>query len=102
MELASRCLTARPRDPTHHFMEKTELQKREVPRCLTQPWKDFRSTATGLAGRARRRNRVEWDEFDYDSTHVAILDEQSEVIGAVRMIKSGAPWMLDTVFSALV
>lgn len=46
-------------------------------------------------------DRVERDEFDDDSTHVAVLDEQSEVIGAVRMIKSRAPWMLDTVFSAL-
>jgi N-acyl-L-homoserine lactone synthetase len=46
-------------------------------------------------------DRVERDEFDEDSTHVAVLDEQSELIGAVRMIKSGAPWMLDTVFSGL-
>jgi N-acyl-L-homoserine lactone synthetase len=46
-------------------------------------------------------DRVERDEFDDNSTHVAALDEQSEVIGAVRMIKSGAPWMLDTVFSGL-
>jgi N-acyl-L-homoserine lactone synthetase len=29
-------------------------------------------------------DRVERDEFDDDSTHVAVLDEQSEVIGAVR------------------
>jgi N-acyl-L-homoserine lactone synthetase len=46
-------------------------------------------------------DRVERDEFDEESTHVAVLDEHSEVIGAVRMIKSGAPWMLDTVFSGL-
>src|SRR5262245_39011611 len=47
-------------------------------------------------------DRAERDEFDDDSTHVAVLDDQSEVIGAVRMIKSRAPWMLDTVFSGLV
>ena len=46
-------------------------------------------------------DRAERDEFDDDSTHVAVLDEQSELIGAVRMIRSGAPWMLDTVFSGL-
>jgi N-acyl-L-homoserine lactone synthetase len=46
-------------------------------------------------------DRVERDEFDEDSTHVAVLDEESEVIGAVRMIKPTAPWMLDTVFSGL-
>jgi N-acyl-L-homoserine lactone synthetase len=47
-------------------------------------------------------DRVERDEFDDDSTHVAVLDDQSEVIGAVRMIKSRARWMLDTVFNGLV
>jgi N-acyl-L-homoserine lactone synthetase len=46
-------------------------------------------------------DRVERDEFDDGSTHIAVLDEASEVIGAVRMTRSGAPWMLDTVFSAL-
>jgi N-acyl-L-homoserine lactone synthetase len=46
-------------------------------------------------------DREERDSFDDVSTHVAILDEQSEVIGAVRLIKSGAPWMLDSVFSGL-
>src|SRR3954468_13850340 len=46
-------------------------------------------------------DRVERDEFDDGSTHIAVLDEESEVIGAVRMTRSGAPWMLDTVFSAL-
>jgi N-acyl-L-homoserine lactone synthetase len=46
-------------------------------------------------------DRVERDEFDDDSTHFAVLDEQSEVIGAMRLIKSRAPWMLDTVFSKL-
>ena len=46
-------------------------------------------------------DRAERDEFDDDSTHVAVLDEHSELIGAVRMIGSGAPWMLDTVFSGL-
>jgi len=48
-----------------------------------------------------REDRVEWDEFDHDSTHIAVLDGQSEVVGAVRLIASRAPWMLDTVFSAL-
>lgn len=46
-------------------------------------------------------DRVERDEFDDGSTHIAVLDEESEVIGVVRMTRSGAPWMLDTVFSAL-
>jgi N-acyl-L-homoserine lactone synthetase len=46
-------------------------------------------------------DRVERDEFDDGSTQIAVLDEESEVIGAVRMTGSGAPWMLDTVFSAL-
>lgn len=46
-------------------------------------------------------DQVERDEFDDDSTHIAVLDGQSEVVGAVRLIKSRAPWMLDTVFSAL-
>jgi len=44
---------------------------------------------------------VERDAFDVDSTHIAVLDSQSEVIGTVRMIGSGAPWMLDSVFRAL-
>lgn len=44
---------------------------------------------------------MERDEFDDDATHLAVLDEHSEVIGAVRLIKSPARWMLDTVFSAL-
>jgi N-acyl-L-homoserine lactone synthetase len=46
-------------------------------------------------------DRIEQDQFDDDSTYIAVLDAQSEVIGAVRMIKSRAPWMLDTVFSGL-
>lgn len=46
-------------------------------------------------------DQVERDEFDDDSTHIAVLDGQSEVVGVVRLIKSRAPWMLDTVFSAL-
>src|SRR5262245_48267812 len=44
---------------------------------------------------------MERDEFDDDSTHLAVLDEHSDVIGTVRLIKSPARWMLDTVFSAL-
>lgn len=46
-------------------------------------------------------NRTERDEFDDDSTHIAVFDERSEPIGAVRLIKSVAPWMLDTVFTEL-
>jgi len=48
-----------------------------------------------------RTDRLERDEFDDDSTHIAVLDGRSEVIGAVRLTGSSAPWMLDTVFSAL-
>lgn len=46
-------------------------------------------------------DRVERDEFDDGSTHIAVLDGQSEVVGAVRLIGSTAPWMLDTVFRRL-
>jgi N-acyl-L-homoserine lactone synthetase len=46
-------------------------------------------------------DRMERDEFDANSTHVAVLDTNSEVIGAVRLINSRAPWMLDTVFGGL-
>jgi N-acyl-L-homoserine lactone synthetase len=48
-----------------------------------------------------RNDRTEQDEFDDDSTHIAVFDEHSELIGAVRMTKSVAPWMLDTVFTEL-
>lgn len=53
----------------------------------------------GWAG--TREDRVERDEFDAGSIHIAVLDGQSEVVGAVRLIEARAPWMLDTVFSAL-
>lgn len=46
-------------------------------------------------------DRIEQDQFDDDSTYIAVFDGQSEVIGAVRLIRSRAPWMLDTVFSEL-
>lgn len=48
-----------------------------------------------------REDHVECDEFDDASTHLAVFDEDRELIGAVRMIKSAAPWMLDTVFTKL-
>jgi N-acyl-L-homoserine lactone synthetase len=47
------------------------------------------------------QDQTERDEFDDDSTHIAVLGERSEVIGSVRVIPSQAPWMLDTVFSGL-
>jgi len=48
-----------------------------------------------------REDRKERDEFDDDSTHIAVFGEHSELIGTVRMIRSGASWMLDTVFGDL-
>jgi N-acyl-L-homoserine lactone synthetase len=54
-----------------------------------------------LGWTATQEGGVERDEFDDDSTHLAVLDSQSGVVGAVRLIASRAPWMLDTVFSAL-
>jgi len=48
-----------------------------------------------------REDSVECDEFDDASTHIAVFDENSELIGAVRMINAVAPWMLDNVFANL-
>ncbi len=46
-------------------------------------------------------DKAEWDEFDATSIHVAVLDKSSDVVAAVRLTGCDAPWMLDTVFSAL-
>jgi N-acyl-L-homoserine lactone synthetase len=48
-----------------------------------------------------RDDRTEHDEFDDGSTHIAVFDEHSELIGAVRITRAAAPWMLDTVFAEL-
>ena len=48
-----------------------------------------------------RDDRTESDEFDDDSTHLAVFDEHSDLIGAVRITRAAAPWMLDTVFAEL-
>ncbi len=44
---------------------------------------------------------VERDEFDAGSVHVAVVDERSNVVAAVRLTGGDSPWMLDSVFRRL-